>query len=415
MGEYQPLRKLFHISPEAAQTEYERRVASKDTMRITMSIGDSQAFFCMDSKVYELILRTERLDKQIRSLMGALPLIAIEQYVRSSLIDEIVLTNEIEGVNSSRREIGDILDNLAKRDKRGRFQGIVEKYAALMSQDEISLDTCEDLRAIYDDLVLDEVVKQNPDHRPDGALFRAGPVSVLDAGYRPIHQGIEPESKIIECLDVALALLNDPSVELLVRVSAFHFLFAYIHPFYDGNGRMNRFISSYLMAREFSPIVGLRLSHAVKQRIERYYKAFSLCEHPLNRGDMTPFVIAFSEIIVDAMESMLSSLEERAACLDEVKESLAQMPGIESVKSCYTVGFILAQAALFAEIGITMNELSAASEMSGPTVSKRLDFFKRRGLLIAEREGRRLYYRLDIAALKALQNDAGTDAHTADI
>lgn len=403
MGKYKALRPLFHISPQEAAAEYERRIASEDATQVGMQVAGSQAFFCMDSEVYELIIKAERFDKQIRSAMRKLPPIAIEQYIKTSLIDEIVLTNEIEGVNSSRREIGDILDNLAKRDKRGRFQGIVEKYTALVGRDSIPLSTCRDLRAIYDDLVLDEVVAQNPSHRPDGELFRAGPVSVLDAGSRPIHQGIEPEGKIIEYLSIALALLNDPSIELLVRVSAFHFLFAYIHPFYDGNGRMNRFISSYLIAHEFSPIVGLRLSHAVKQRIGKYYKAFSVCEHRLNRGDITPFIIAFSKIIVEAMESMLGSLEDRAARLREAEGWLAELPGIDEAKGCYVMGDLLIQATLFAEVGITIGELASAGDVSVPTASKRLGYFRQHGLLVAERQGHKMFYRLDMEALEVMQ------------
>lgn len=86
----------------------------------------------------------------------------------------------------------------------------------------------------------------------------------------------------------ALSILSDAELPVLVRVSVFHFMFAYIHPFYDGNGRTNRFISSYALSHSFNPIVGYRLPYSVKERIEKYYKGFSLCEHPLNRGDLTP-------------------------------------------------------------------------------------------------------------------------------
>lgn len=51
-------------------------------------------------------------------------------------------------------------------------------------------------------------------------------------------------------------------------------------------------------------MIGFRLSYAVKQDIEKYYRGYTVCEHPLNKGDLTPFVIAFSEVIVSAMESM---------------------------------------------------------------------------------------------------------------
>lgn len=99
-------------------------------------------------------------------------------------------------------------------------------------------------------------------------------------------------------------------------------MFAYIHPFYDGNGRTNRFISSYVLSHNFNPIVGYRLSYSVKERIEKYYKGFSICEQPLNRGDLTPFVISFSELVVDAMESMLDSLREKQSDLADAVDAV---------------------------------------------------------------------------------------------
>ncbi len=30
----------------------------------------------------------------------------------------------------------------------------------------------------------------------------------------------------------------------LVSIAVFHYLFGYVHPFYDGNGRMARYLSS---------------------------------------------------------------------------------------------------------------------------------------------------------------------------
>ena len=109
----------------------------------------------------------------------------------------------------------------------------------------------------------------DPSHAPNGQFFRTGPVSVLDAAQRPIHHGVELESKIIELMNRALAILGDSNISVLVRVSVFHFMFAYIHPFYDGNGRTNRFISSYVLSHSFNPIVGYHLPYSVKERIEK--------------------------------------------------------------------------------------------------------------------------------------------------
>ena len=71
----------------------------------------------MDSAVYELIIRAMELDRSIDQVMGMLPRRAISQYMDRCLIDEIVLTNGIEGVHSTRREIDDALEMLAEKDK----------------------------------------------------------------------------------------------------------------------------------------------------------------------------------------------------------------------------------------------------------------------------------------------------------
>ena len=402
--EYKDLRKLFHIDENSSRKEYEARFNAKETIHLGFKVAGSEAFCCMDPEIYRLIIQSERLNKQIDEITRDLPGEAIEQYLINCLIDEVVLTNEIEGVNSSRREIGEILTTLSRNDKNGRFRGIVEKYLMLRKNIEIPLNTCADIRDIYNELVLEEVVTRKASNAPDGKLFRKGPVDVYDAAQRPIHHGIEPEEKIIEMLGLSLDLLKREEIEMLVRVSLFHFLFAYIHPFYDGNGRTNRFISSYFLTREFNPLVGYRLSYSVKERIDKYYKGFSLCEHELNRGDLTPFVILFSEIIVDAMTSMKESLAERRHALKVARESIKCIPNIadgkkKSVDQRITLADYLIQAALFADVGITTKELASLLKLSVPSTYDRLKFFSDIGLLKKQQVGRTVMLSMNLDAL----------------
>lgn len=84
-------------------------------------------------------------------------------------------------------------------------------------------------------------------------------------------------------MNKALAILNDKSIECVFRISIFHYLFGYIHPFYDGNGRTSRFISSYLLSKEFESIIGYRMSYSIKENINDYYKAFKVCNDPKNK------------------------------------------------------------------------------------------------------------------------------------
>ena len=192
-------------------------------------------------------------------------------------------------------------------------------------------------------------------------------------------------------------ILGDTELPVLVRVLVFHFMFAYVYPFYDGNRRTNRFISSYVLSRSFNPIVGYRLSYLVKEGIGKYYKGFSLCEHPLNRGDLTPFLISFSELIVDAMESMLDSLQEKQNDLADAVAAVNRAIATEEEDAgLWRVAFILAQATLFSENGATTEELCVAVKMSEPTMAKKRKRIKELGFLKEVRKGRHRFYSLDL-------------------
>ena len=410
---YKDQRTLFHISPTEAEATYTSRFNASSTVHIDFSIGGAPAFCTMDAELYHLLITAERLNTRICQLEHELPSRATAHYLLNCLIDEIVITNEIEGVNSSRREIGTVLEKLEHEDRQGRFHGIVEKYVMLQRGTEIPLLTCENIRALYDDLVLPEVVAQNKRNAPDGRLFRAHAVEVLDSMHRPIHHGLEPEEKIIKALESAFAMLEDNAIDPVVRMALFHFLFAYIHPFYDGNGRMNRFISSYLLTREFSPLVGLGLSFAVKERINAYYKAFAVCEHPLNRGDLTPFVIIFAEILIGAMERMRDSLEWRTKDLERFREIAETIPGFcegkaAEVRDRRVLADELIQAALFAEHGCSARDLADMLGVSVPTAYSRLVFFEERGLLRKVREGKNVWYTMDLDVLAGMWDGAKT-------
>ena len=61
-------------------------------------------------------------------------------------------------------------------------------------------------------------------------------------------------------MDAALKILHSQDFPLFVRLGLFRYFFGYIHPFYDGNGQTDRFITSYFLKKNFHLLLGLRLS-----------------------------------------------------------------------------------------------------------------------------------------------------------
>ena len=200
--------KLFHIDQKKYKEEYEHRFNSDSTVKLNIKIGYNQAFFCVTDELYKKIISIERNDKKINQLCSKLPPKAIQQFAMRCLVDEIILTNNIEGVNSTRKEVSEILLDLSKKNNHKRFKGLVNKYSLLMSNENISINSCQDIRKIYDDIFYDEIMENDPKSLPDGSIFRKDGVNVYSPTGREIHKGVSPETKIIDLMNSAINILR---------------------------------------------------------------------------------------------------------------------------------------------------------------------------------------------------------------
>lgn len=392
---YMSLNKIFYTDRENYEKIYEQRYNSEYAVHMDFSVNGYPAFFILDPSLYSNTVDIYRTDKRIKELRHRLPKKAIEHFAIRCLVDEIILTNDIEGVYSSRREINSVLSELKVKSKGKRYAGLVQKYLMLQKGEDLNFGSCEDIRNLYDDLVYFEIAQDNPKNLPDGKIFRKEMTSVVSSTQKEIHRGVYPESKIIESLNKALSILKDEEIEFLFRVAVFHYLFGYIHPFYDGNGRTSRFISSYLLSKEFESIIAYRISYSVKENIKEYYQAFKTCNDKNNRGDLTPFVIVFTDIINESVHQLESALEKRYNQLERYKKQIINLPnGLDEKYS--SVYFILIQASLFSENGISTQELIDTLHISRTTVSNRLKELSNYGVIIKKNLGNMRYYSLNL-------------------
>ena len=381
------LKTLFHSNLAEYKNEYNRRFNDEDTIHLSINIGENQAFICQTPEIYKMIVNIERLDKAVKYI--ELPSAAKDQYMRKCLIDEIILTNNIEGVHSTRKEIGDILQDLSKKSKKNRFVGLVAKYEKLVQREELDFTCCEDVRKLYDDIFYEEIKANDPENLPDGKIFRKSAVEVLSASQKVIHKGLYPESKVIDAFEKSLEILNDKSIDYLIRTAVFHYLFGYIHPFYDGNGRTSRFISSYLLSQNLNSLIAFRLSYTIKENIKKYYEAFDICNNSLNKGELTPFVEMFIGIVESSMKQLLESLEEKRRELN-VYEVFVKV-FLKNEKDLARLYYVLIQATLFTNIGISRDELISHMECSGNTLTKMLNQIPEKLLIVNQNKNRKFY------------------------
>ena len=398
MVDYIVLSKLFYQNKDAYEQAYQQRFHSEYAVHLDFEVNRNPAFFVQTPEAYQMLTNILRMNTAVSNLCQALPGAAIHQFSRRCLIDEIVLTNSIEGVRSTRKEISDILDELGRKSKGKRFYGLVQKYNMLMTTEELPLDSCQDVREIYNELALAEVAQEEPENVPDGKLFRKGPVSIYSPSQKEIHKGLYPEERIIQAMEQALRFLTDDSCEILCRISVFHYLLEYIHPFYDGNGRLGRFICSYLLAQQLQPVTGYRISYTIKENIKDYYQAFTICNDPLNRGDLTPFLLMFLKIIEESVEKLMGSLQEGFVRLNRNLQKIPELvpQNDESLEKLYS---LLIQAARLSEVPVPTEVILDYVHISRGTLKAKLAKIPSE-LLIKEKRGRVNYYSLNVQELE---------------
>lgn len=398
---YRTLKKIYYADEKKYEAEYSRRFHAPFTQHLGIDIQEynrKNAYPAFLVYTQEMALLMEKIYKKYEALLyviHSVPDVVLHQFTLLSILEEVKSTNEIEGIHSTRKELREIIDGTAPRS--ARFDSIIGKYDDLLGGIAIDFTTCRSVRNFYDDFARKEVVAENPANELDGKIFRKNSVDIDSASGKTIHRGIMPEARIIELLQNALDFLHDEDVPLLVRISAFHYFFAYIHPFYDGNGRTDRFITSYFLAKHFHPLAALRLSVYIKKNRSSYYSLFREADDERNRGDMTPFILGFCQILLSTFEDTISILERKKKKLETYTARIAGFSGDDAL--LHEIYYILLQAALFYGQGIPMKRLMELTKKSQKTVMARLEAMPQEHVIITT-VNRVKYYKLNLFLFK---------------
>lgn len=395
---YPSLRIFGYNHYREAEKEYKQRFNSYGSIRTHLVIHpysivkqakeihkSYELFVNLIPEILQLFDSLFAASQRIEQLHYSLPPIALEQLTLNMLINEIKSTNDIEGVRSTRKEINEAI----KSKKKVRFTGIVNAYTKVMNADLTKISTVEDVRTIYDALLDEEIEKCS---LPDGQWFRKGPVYIGE-GNKYVHEGVNGEQNIIDHLNQLILYMNKEGA-YFIKACVTHYFFEYVHPFYDGNGRMGRYLLSAYLSRKLDHLTGLSVSQAVFSQRSTYEKAFMEASNPRNYGELTHFVMELLGIISQGQRNLIQQLEDSKARLDNAEKYLGRLEGNDKEKKLL---YILFQDYLF---GVADNYLSnkELAMMEGLSLSRsKIDRitqkFQEQGLL--EKIGQRpITYRL---------------------
>jgi len=370
MIKYYPLSKIFHKDDtEVFKKEYKKRINQFSAYKtgITIKPFKNERFF--EEKVEVFLVNIPYLaklneeiienSKQITLLQSELPDVSKDDFFTKLLVNEIQSTNEVENVRSTKKEISDVLEGIKhnldeQKDNpniKKRFLGLVKLYYYLDKKNDI--ESIIDIKNIYNELVESEIEQDNI---LDGNLFRKYSVSVNN-GIKDVHQGVSPESEIIKKLTELIIFLNKKEMPTLYKLMVGHYIFEYIHPFYDGNGRTGRYIVCKGLSQKLDRYSAVTFSYIINRHKDKYYKAFTNTSDPFNKGEATFFVIDMLEMIKEGQEQVLDNLKENLEKLKNIEKNIEKYIETDFERQVF---FILAQSAIFQppQFRIQVNDLA---------------------------------------------------------
>ncbi|WOO88349.1 Fic family protein [Mollicutes bacterium LVI A0078] len=314
------------------------------------------------SPLYKVISLTE-LQGELKRVLDHTPLVLKRLTITKLLEDEIEQTNSIENIHTNRQSVRELIAGVSDKKKR-REQQIVKHYMQIF-EDNITLDSPEDISNLYYSFLQDYISKKDLDET--GSLFRKDGVDVVTAKNKVIHSGINGEDNIISAVDTLLSYLNNNIENIYIKVAAFHYFFGYIHPFYDGNGRMVRLITASKLHPELD-IASLAISDVIANNQSIYYKMFDETNSQFNVGDITSFVYKFLEFIEEAVRTTLTHIKRNNMLIDIFNSHLNSTKLDDTNKTCLS---IIYQASLVNE-NLSKNQLCKELDLSMPTLNKKL-------------------------------------------
>lgn len=223
------------------------------------------------------------------------------RFGKKAMTDEIDASLQIENIHSNRDSVRKILDGFApENDEENRIFGM-KKGLDFIANTENKI-TEENLHKLYRLSVGDFL--EGDDRLPNGSFYRND--SVFIVGDKEYHKGISHEllpgymAKLI-----AFANQKDGISEPL-KASMLHFYFAYLHPYFDGNGRTARlFHLWYLVQQGFPSTLFYAFSKHINNSKNAYYNSFLQIEDNAKisgRLDLTPFLLYFNENVYSKIE-----------------------------------------------------------------------------------------------------------------
>jgi len=240
-------------------------------------------------------------------------------YGTKAMEEEIISTFTIENIDFSRDSVRKIMAGYAPSDEsENRIYGM--KKGLEFISDPTHAMTEENIFRLYQTAV--GAFLPDEDQLLPGNYYRHDTVYIV--GDKVEHTGITWEKLKSYMGDLIGFIQGKTPMNDLLKAALIHFYVAYLHPYFDGNGRMARLLHLwYLVQQGYSSALFIPLSEYVNKSRKGYYDAFTLAEDNAKISgvlDVTPFLVYFIENVYHKLDDALPAPVTTAAFDDALAQ-----------------------------------------------------------------------------------------------
>ena len=225
-------------------------------------------------------------------------------YSAKSLQTEIIATSAIENIDFSRDSVRSILSGQAsKNEEEKRIEGL--KKGLEFISDPGNKITEENIYKLYKMAIGKYLDEEN--QLKEGNLYRHD--SVYVAGTKVEHTGISYKQVPSYMKSLVKYINQKDDIQDLMKACIIHFYIAYVHPWFDGNGRMARLVHLwFLVQRGYQSVLFVPFSSLIEKTRKQYYDAYQTIEDNYRYThtiDVTPFLLYFINNVYNKIEQPL--------------------------------------------------------------------------------------------------------------
>ncbi|MDA8228942.1 MAG: Fic family protein [Desulfitobacterium hafniense] len=226
--------------------------------------------------------------------------------IEDMMFEEAFYSSVIEGAFTTKQRAKEVVRNKNPRDKSEQM--ILNNYQALVFilenlDKELDEELLIQIHKIVTYNTLDE--DEQTERYRDGQVYVTNPNETEPVYVPPSAEKVKP------MMDDLFSFINDKSessfVHPVIKAAIIHFYIGYVHPFFDGNGRVARALSyMYLLKEGYEFFKFFSISSMINRHRNKYYKSFIDSEE--NNNDVTYFIIAQLVISLDSIQEVLDKL-----------------------------------------------------------------------------------------------------------